>query len=193
MKKAPLDIRQAVEQSFKQLISEKSYRSVSVSDIAEIAHISRHSFYEYYANKEEVVSSIFSQDVIKPLSDVHAAFTLSERQNIPEISEMLLRKMYQAVFNNGEFYGCLVKPMKGHDDTFLRIATNAIYDFNKELLESVTPADPEETKDYSAYIFASSQAMLMQKWIASDFDLTVEEITSLYNRIMTPFWLDITN
>ncbi len=189
MRKAPSDIQRSVEGSFRKLILEKGYRSVSVSDIADGAHLSRHSFYEYYANKEDVLSSIFSQDAMKPLKDAHALFSLEERRDMPRISELLLGKMYQGVYDNGDFYYHLVKPMKGNDDTFIRVVTNAIYDFDMDLLVSMGLDSAQKETEYSAYVFAASQAMLMQKWIAADYDMSVEEITALYTQIMTPFWL----
>ena len=42
--------------------------------------------------------------------------------------------------------------------------------------------------DYTAYYFASSQAMLMQKWISDKMVISPEEITSLYQDITMPFW-----
>lgn len=191
-KDTPKDIRKAVEAGFKELVHQKSYRSISVADISKFAHISRYSFYEYYSNKEDVVSSIFMQDAMKPLEEAHSLFSSKERRNIDQISDLLLTKMYLGIFDNGDYYIHLVKPMKGKDDTFIRVVTNAIYDFDIKLLENTGYAGNEKEADYSAYIFASSQAMVMQKWIASEFDVAPSDLAALYNTIMTPFWLENT-
>lgn len=191
-KNAPMDIREAVEDSFRELVFQKKYRSISVSDISKLAHISRHSFYEYYSNKEDVVASIFMQDAMKPLDEAHSLFSSEERRNIDQISKILLTKMYLGISDNGDYYIHLVKPMKGNDDTFIRVVTNAIYDFNIRLLANTGYSGNERQADYSAYIFASSQAMTMQKWIASEYDMEPSELASLYNTIMAPFWLENT-
>ncbi|MEC4273779.1 TetR/AcrR family transcriptional regulator [Adlercreutzia sp. R25] len=190
MKDTPSDIRKAVEQSFKQLIAQKGYRSISVTDIAELARISRHTFYEYFANKEAVVASLFYQDAIKPLEDAHALFSLKERMDIPQITERLLGKMYQGVYDNREFYARLVTSLTGSNDVFVQVVTNAICIFNVDLMGSLGYAGTAKEIDYAAFIFGSSQAMLMQRWISSGFDMSVEEITALYSQVMTPFWLN---
>ena len=42
--------------------------------------------------------------------------------------------------------------------------------------------------DYVAYFFASSQAMLMQKWIFDGMPLTPEELGTLYKQMAGYYW-----
>lgn len=78
--------------------------------------------------------------------------------------------------------------MKGHDDTFIRVATTAIYDFDREVLEDIDFKGDEQHADYISYFYASSQAMLMQKWICDGFVLTVDELSRLHMSMTLEFW-----
>ena len=79
--------------------------------------------------------------------------------------------------------------MKGSDDTFIRVATKAIFDFNMELLSSRATAKDAQKMDYVAYFFAASQAMLIQKWIYDGFVYTPEELAALYDEMTQSYWL----
>lgn len=176
----------AIERAFRALVQEKPYRSISVSDICERARLSRKSFYANFHTKEDIVSRIFIDDSVKPLRDINKLFSQSQGK---ELYRLIYEKIYEKPYEDREFYQALIGPMKGSDDTFIRVATEAIYDFNMDLLSShSTTMDPRKM-DYVAYFFASSQAMLMQKWIYDGFIYTPEELASLYDEMTQSYWL----
>lgn len=186
MRNAPNDdIRAAIEGGFRALIAQKPYRSITVSDVCERAHISRKTFYVYFANKEEIVAAIFRRDVVKPLEDFNALFAHHEVQ---EMGSLIYVKMYQALYDNRIFYEQLVRPLRGRDDTFIRVVTNVIYDYNLTLMSGLGFSVGSREEDYVAYFFASSQAMLMQKWICDGMEMPVAELADLYMRMCAPFW-----
>ena len=53
-------ISEATERAFRELIAEKPYRSITVSDICERAHLSRKSFYSRFSNKEDIIAVVCS-------------------------------------------------------------------------------------------------------------------------------------
>lgn len=176
----------AIERAFKDLVKEKSYQGISVSDICERAHLSRKTFYVYYRDKEDVMSRIFVKDVVQPLKNINSLFSRSQGR---EMYQTLYQKIYEKAYEDKDFYRALISPMKGSDDSFIRVATRAIYDFNMEILSSTKPKmDPLKT-DYVSYFFASSQAMLMQKWISDGFLYTPSELARLYDEITQSYWL----
>lgn len=164
----------------------RPYSSITVSDICSEAHISRKSFYVHFHNKEDIFSQMFVNDAVKPLRDINKLFSKSQAR---DICQLIYQQVYQKVYEDRVFYQAIVSPMRGRDDTFLRVATNAIYDLNLELLTGHGgQVDPQKV-DYIAYFFASSQAMLMQKWISDGFPYTPEEMASLYNEMTQAFWI----
>ena len=117
------DVVRAVEQSFRELLCDKRYKSVTAKDICERAHVSRKTFYANLRDKEDIVAYIFKRDVIQPLHHINAVFT---REEAKSMTPTIQTKIYQPICNDCEYYRNLVASMKGHDDTFIRVATNAI-------------------------------------------------------------------
>ena len=179
------DVIQAIEQSFRDLLCEKQYRSVTVKDICERAHVSRKTFYSNFHDKEDIVAYIFKRDVIQPLSSINAVFSHEEAK---ELTPIIQRKIYQAIRDDGAYYRNLVVSSKGHDDTFVRVVTRAIYEFDREILRAIGFKGDDAHADYISYFYSSSQAMFMQKWIYDNFSLTVDELSRLYSSMTLEFW-----
>lgn len=179
------DVIRAIEASFRELLCEKRYRSITVKDICDRAHVSRKTFYANFRDKEDVVSYIFKRDVMQPLRHINAVFTHEEAHGMTSIIQV---KTYGPIFDDGEYYRNLVTSMKGRDDTFIRVVTNAIYEFDREILDQIGYDGGELMADYIAYFYASSQAMIMQKWICDGFSLSVDEIARLYQDMTLDFW-----
>lgn len=177
---------QAIERSFRELVESEPYRSITVSDICENAHLSRKSFYAHFENKEAIVSHIFINDVIRPVRDINSLFSVDQ---IRDMHGLVYGKIYEAMYENSSFYKKLVKPMRGCDDTFIRVATNAIYGLNYDILDSQNFAGDERKRDYISYFFAASQAMLIQKWICDDMPYSPAQLADFYREMTHTFWL----
>ncbi|MBQ2217359.1 MAG: TetR/AcrR family transcriptional regulator, partial [Firmicutes bacterium] len=50
--------KKAIRSAFAELLSEKDYNDITVTDIAERADINRKTFYNYYRNTEDLVKEI---------------------------------------------------------------------------------------------------------------------------------------
>lgn len=97
------------------------YRSITVGDICERAHLSRKSFYANYHNKEDIVSRMFIKDSVKPLREINAIFSRGQGRDMYQVIQ---QKIYEKIYEDKDFYRSLIGPMKDVDDTFIRVATN---------------------------------------------------------------------
>lgn len=180
------DAKSAIIASMKQLIETHPYSSITVSDICENAYVSRKSFYNIFKNKEDVVSYIFKQDTIEPIKKLNTLFTQSQSF---DMHMLFYEKMYEAIYESPAFYQKLIRPMRGKDDTFIRIATQAIYDLNIQILTKLNWTTDKQKEDYVSYFFAASQAMLIQKWVADGMPYTPHELAALYDQMTNHFWI----
>lgn len=185
-----MDIRTKIEQSFKDLVCASGYQKVTVSDICDSAHVSRKTFYEYFHNKEDVVRSYFDRTTIESLRFMH--------ENLAYLSnEDLLRTqcqhLYYSIERDKEFYTRLIG--EGLDDTggvFVRSVTSAIMDLNAEVFSRWVEGDSKSWQaEYAAYFFASSQAMLVKKWIQEGMTVSPSDLGELYIRMTSNFWLSM--
>lgn len=178
-------VRESIEDSFKDLLKEKPYKSISVLEICDHANVSRRAFYVVFNNKEAIVEGLFDQHIIQPMYNLHQ---LLSKEDIINMSETFNVRMYENLYAEREYYINLVKTLRGNDDTFLRVVTWTIYNFNIDHIPTLTQLPNDWRVDYIAYFFASSQAMWMQKWISDGMFVPPKDLAELYNKMTMSFW-----
>lgn len=179
---------QSIEEAFKELLKEKPYKSITVSEICKRSNVSRKTFYVSFCNKEAIVQDLFNKHIIQPINSIHQI--LSE-EDVVNMSYTFVVRMYESLYKEREYYTNLVKPIRGSDDTFIRVATWEIYDFNLGHISEWAHFPNEWSVDYVAYFFAASQAMFIQKWVSEGMVIPPKELGALYNQMTMPFWKSI--
>lgn len=177
--------RGAIERAFKAILKTKPYNKITVSEICIQADVSRKSFYALFHDKEAIVESLFDQHVVNPLRNMQHSLVMDDRLLMQNTFTV---RIYESLYREKDYYIDLIGPMRGKDDTFLRVATNAIYELNMKHIEVMAKMHDGWKRDYTAYFFASSQAMLMQKWISDGMVTPPTELAKLYNSFTMPFW-----
>lgn len=180
-----MDAKACIIASFKRLLESTPYAKITVADVCRDAHLSRKSFYAHFTDKEAIVREEFDAHVIKPLENFNELFSLKEAGNL---SSLIQEKIYANVAQERAYYENLIRPMRGSDDTFIRVATNGIYDFNMKMFAVLGTRVPALEADYAAYFFAASQAMLIQKWVSDGMPLSPKELAQLYLKMTRSFW-----
>lgn len=180
--------RGAIERAFKAALVTKPYSKITVSEICVQADVSRKTFYALFRDKEAIVESLFDQHVVNPLRNLQHTLVMDDRLLMQDAFTV---RIYESLYKEKPYYTDLVGPMRGRDDTFLRVVTNAIYELNMKHIEVMVKMHEGWKRDYAAYFFASSQAMLMQKWISDGMTIPPKELAKLYNSFTMPFWKNL--
>ena len=179
-----MGVKERVEESFRELLEGKPYKKITVGEICDGAGIARKTFYAHFKDKEDVIDFIFRRDIVDPQREMHRLLPKAYSHENPQL---FIERIYEFVLRDRDFYYRLVGPLRGVDDTFLRVATWAIYDLDMEILgEGYLETDWE--LDYAAYFFGSSQAMLIQKWISDGMEVPPSELARLCTRLAIPFF-----
>lgn len=153
------ETKERVIAALKDILVTTRYPKVTVNELCLRARISRNTFYANFEDKDDVIRLVFESSVLQPIRDLNRLLDLSD---LEPLMERMNEQMYERLAAEGEFFKNLIGPIFGKDDTFLRIATQAIYQLNMELIPKTTRLADDWHTDYIAYFFASSQAMLMQ-------------------------------
>ena len=178
--------KDAIEASFRKLVEQMQYEKITVTEICRNAHISRKTFYANFDDKEAIVDAIFEEGAIAPMRALNDVLTEEQAKSI---SSVFTENLYSYFQSEKKYYQRLVRPMFGHDDTFIRVVTRAIAKFNDEkLVQCFQGAELE--REYVSYFFASSQAMFVQKWIADGMPMGPKELADLYNKMAASFWFN---
>lgn len=180
------DVEKRVETAFRALLEKRPYAEITVSDICRDAGIARKTFYAHYDNKEDIIARVFANEVIGPQRELHKLLPKEVRSdNAPVFN----KKFYDSFLEDRDFWYRIVGPLRGIDDTFIRVVTRGLYEFNIQILsENLATTEDWET-DYAAYFISSSQAMFTQKWISEGMKIPTEKLAALYRRLAVAFWM----
>ena len=179
------EAQQRVVDALEEMLDEMPYRKITVHELCLRAKISRNTFYTNFEDKEDVARFVFDVRVVQPIRDLNRLLTIAD---LEPLMVRMNEQMYERLKANGGFFRKLICPMRGTDDTFLRIATHAIYDLNMEIIPRVSTIGEPWKLDYVSYFFASSQAMLMQKWVCDGMEVTPADLSEFYSSITSAFW-----
>lgn len=104
MKKEDLRIiktKQSIKESFIELVKEKGYNKVSVTDIVNKANINRNTFYLHYEDKEDLIKQLLNDSAVKIGSLLGYADFL-KHTNFSNISELQIRWGLRIILKNME-------------------------------------------------------------------------------------------
>ena len=180
-----MNVKKLVENSLRELLQTYPYEQITVSMICEHANIARKTFYAHFENKDAIGQGIFERDVIKPQRDMRSLLPSDVRR---KNASLFMRKLYDAILDDADFYYALVGPLKGKSDVFLRVATDSIYQLALNVNSGSSQYQSKQEADYASYYFASSQAMLLQKWVSERYPVDTETLASWYEKLAVGYW-----
>lgn len=179
--------KEAFQRSLREIVHTKPYPKVTVTEICRHAHLSRKAFYDNFQDKEGILEAIFHNDVVKPIEIMNEMLSTEQARSMADI---YMENIYVKILEDGEFYRDLVRSLRGVDDTFIRVVTHELEKLNVSILSNLTNMEELE-REYVAYFFAASQAMLLQKWIYDGMPLTPKELGALYKKLTGSYWFSI--
>ena len=161
--------KKALASALKELMSEKPFVSISVSEICDKCDMNRKSFYYHFKDKEDLVNWIFDTEFVAVLQaeviDEDKA-TLGERIDY-------FTKVMKLFYDNRKFYkkAFLIEGQNSFNEHF-RELTYPIFAKKIELIY-----DDEEISDFQISFFADSIIYSIKRWITSSQPMTPEEYT----------------
>jgi Transcriptional regulator len=180
----------AIVQGFRELLEILPYDKIAVYQICEKAGVSRKTFYVHFQNKASIVNRIVYDDVIAPLVKMNEVLpvVIDNDNMVSTLPPVLNESIYKAIYRDKEFFSRLCCHAGSLDSPFVDAFIVGVQDLNHKILDVVGYSiDPWE-RDYIAYFFSSSNALLIQRWIRSGMTVPPEKIAALYNRMSMSFW-----
>jgi AcrR family transcriptional regulator len=187
-----MDARKQIEQSFKELVSSLPFEKITVRMICERAHVSRKTFYTLFENKESIITSLFNRDVITPTENLRTLIVgMDLKKDARNLSLMIVERLYQSLYDQRDFYLPIVRNDLWPESYFLKLVTTNIHAINLQILDEFGFEGTPVEKDYTAYFFAASQALIMQKWLRDGMPMTPKQLTRIYTEWVIGFWRHI--
>lgn len=199
--------RKLLQDALIELVTEKSYESVSIREILERANVGRSTFYAHFQDKDQLLHSIL--DRLDELFEQHEKLFLDAKKNFGNTDVMNLThefsptlSLFQFVGQNHRFfkamlgnrgYGIFAKPV--YDYVFAHvhgIFTKPIHDdVVAHLHESFKILRSHEKygsleSEIAAHYFVSALMGILVWWVEKDMPCTAEEIDRLFRQLAIP-------
>ncbi len=199
--------RKLLQDALIELVTEKSYESVSIREILERANVGRSTFYAHFQDKDQLLHSIL--DRLNELFEQHETLFLDAKKSFGNADIMNLThefsptlSLFQFVGQNHRFfkamlgnrgYGIFAKPV--YDYVFAHVHglfTKPIHDdVFADLHESFKILKSHEKygsleSEIAAHYFVSALMGILVWWVEKDMPCTAEEIDRLFRQLATP-------
>ena len=162
--------KRAIRNAFAQLLSDKPYEEISVTDITELADINRKTFYNYYAGVYEVVAEI-EDNIIASLDDALRNVDLNTAIKNPQI---IFERIAEIIHSDLDFYGHLLR-MKGNDGLIVKMA-ELLKARLRDVLEGQIDFSGEKLEvllDFEVYGMINAY----RNWFVSGTDQSIETLS----------------
>lgn len=145
------DTKKALADAFKELVKEKNFNKISISDITDLCHMNRKSFYYHFKDKYELMAWIFENEFI---SD----YNKRDQNNPVGIFISLADYFYE----NKEYYSKIFK-IEGQ---------NSFSDYFRQLIEPMAKTKvkeilPEYESDFFVTFICDGITSSFMRWITS--------------------------
>lgn len=104
MKKDVRNVRNqaALNAAFRQVLEEKAYSEITISDITSRAGLSRSTFYAYYENKDECLKALFQEAYAHAVSHYPVLFETS--LSLKELNETAISDFHEKIRENATVF-----------------------------------------------------------------------------------------
>ena len=150
----------ALASSIKQLMQEKAFEKISITDICDGCNMSRKSFYYHFKDKYDLVNWIFHTEFIEAVKN---------KQYDEDVEAIL--DMCRYLYANKAFYkkALNIKGQNSFSDYFEQLLFTAIHEQLNGLLHV------EMISDFPANFFTDAFVMAFRRWIMEYNDMGPEQ------------------
>lgn len=170
--------RRALHEALKALLQEKPFAKITVTNISSRSGLSRHTFYNHYETKEDLLNSLIDSILDEFFADVGQ---LNNMQGVQDDSGVISYKFFQIWQENAD----LVRILKTVDmERLLLDRLKAL--FAHIFFERLDHGKSQINKKLAEYIIninAHSVAAVLEQWIEDDMKYPPEVMGSLLNHL----------
>lgn len=175
--------REALHNSFYELLKEKRYEDIKVKDITEHAFTSRANFYYYYKNKEEMMLTIFYE--LKRSIRVEMNSRIKELKSIDINDETALYKvLYPSILKNMEYIKnniwIFILDKRANDFNFIDILAQE-HEVNviRFLPENVEKYNSPDFIKMNCLFYSNGAAAIIDQWIGTDMQMPIKMVAMI--------------
>jgi len=159
--------KQLIKDTFKKLVVEKKTIKISIKEIVENANVSRRTFYNYYKDRQAITEDIYIDTIETTIKECfHQKLT----------TESFIVEVYKTFLMNKAFFLIAIQD-ETQNSLFDTIIERCQMVYLQVFNEVITD---KKRLQYLSYKYASSQVMLIKKWMKEGMQETPEFMTEIY-------------
>lgn len=189
--KRKTNTKENIKKAFIQLIKDKGFDSLTVSDLAREANINRGTFYLHYLDKYDLLDKL-EMDIIEDLKEI--LLTNPEHEETDEPAELIpYEKILEALnYIKKDYHFIEALAGDGGDPNFIQKVENVISEMiQSKLQETDNQLRSKEhlPADYAEKIFLSSVVTIIELWIEKGTYESPEQIARIITQAkqISPF------
>lgn len=161
--------KNAIRESFRRMISEKSIDKITVKDIAEDCGIARNTFYYHYQDIYEVLEDLLDSQVNRVVQQMR------ERDENKSVEEAC-REGFEDLRSHGDIFYQMYKSNSGEEVRryFSKTATtlfDSLVDIKSEGIDASS-----EDKRLIAGFYRNAVSGFMEEWLESGMKFSIEDV-----------------
>ncbi len=176
--------KKLIRNALSELIEEKGYNNISITDLTARANINRGTFYLHYTDKYDLLGKIEDEmihELLESTKDIHAADVL----NIDSVQDPMpyMAEIFKYFKENARFMKAVLGP-KG--DPKFQLKLKKVIDtflFEKKLLKFINPDNLLVPEEYFMAYVLSAHLGVLQQWLESDMEKSPEEMALILSRM----------
>lgn len=180
--------KKAIKSALAELIVEKGFDSISITDLTTRAHINRGTFYLHYVDKYDLLEKIEDQvleDIHKNADIFISKIESSDLFKVDLTSELFpfITKILRYIKENEIIMKVILGPKS--DTRFRRKVKSFFYDLieEKQLEKLFDSADNPLTKEYFISYLLGAHIGIVQQWMDSGMNEPAEKISIIVSQM----------
>lgn len=195
MIKAPNDRRakrtkKMIRNALSELIEEKGYNNISITDLTTRADINRGTFYLHYIDKYDLLEQV-EDEVIQEIYDEAKSTCHTDMLNLDSIKNLgsvnkpmpFMVKVFEGLKENSKFVKAILGP---NGDPKFPIKMKKLIEtnlFEKKLVKSLKEEDMLVSAEYFFSYVLSAHLGVIQQWLESGMEKSPEDMALILSRM----------
>ena len=179
-----MDTMSLIKNSFFKLLDEMPYEKITVLMICKEASISSKTFKRYFAEISNIVDERIRDDFVKPVTQLREILPVEEIKSAPLL---MIENAFRIFYENRDSYKKLLH-YRGNM-TLVETITQEVRALNQEIYSTYDIS--QEERDFAAYFFASTQAMIFMWWVQEKEDVLPKQMAKQYYAWAFGHWQDL--
>ncbi len=171
--------KSALTKALFQMLGEKEFSKISITELAQRADVDRKTFYLHYQSPSEILEEFYAEQLDKLESTLRREDVFGRTVDIPGF----FRALNSVINENMELYRLLAKgpTYSSFEDKLQKMMRREV---EEQLLRRAERLQPQEAHLYSIF-FASAVLAVYREWLKGDIRVEEDQLAQMVGQVVS--------